>query len=263
MSLEQEIKQDVEWRDLLTLSKADVIREFLISLPWLLASFYCYQQHWFILGLACSFMVFLTCLRQVHNAYHYTFGISRASTEWIIFAQSLIMLGSLHAVQITHLRHHRFCMEKDDVEAMSANMPAWKAFLVGPLFPIMLHQAAWKYSTKKQKKWIIAELASNVIWLWLVFGAWDFFWLKMHVLAMALGQCMTSFFAVWTVHRDCDPNHINARTLRNSIKSRITYNMFFHFEHHLFPLVPTCKLHILARRIDSAVPNDLAKKSVF
>lgn len=33
------------------------------------------------------------------------------------------------------------------------------------------------------------------------------------------------------------------------------YNMFHHFEHHTFPAVPTCKLPILAQRLDAARPD--------
>jgi len=31
--------------------------------------------------------------------------------------------------------------------------------------------------------------------------------------------------------------------------------MFFHAEHHLFPAVPTGHLHVLASRLDVAVPE--------
>ncbi|WP_265733416.1 fatty acid desaturase [Acinetobacter sp. ANC 4648] len=35
----------------------------------------------------------------------------------------------------------------------------------------------------------------------------------------------------------------------------ITYNMFYHVEHHLFPAVPTCNLHVLAKRLDEYDPS--------
>jgi fatty acid desaturase len=38
--------------------------------------------------------------------------------------------------------------------------------------------------------------------------------------------------------------------------------MFYHIEHHLFPKVPTCKLWLLARRLDVAAP-ELKDKQVF
>jgi hypothetical protein len=50
--------------------------------------------------------------------------------------------------------------------------------------------------------------------------------------------------------------------LRHPIKVFLTYSMFYHVEHHLFPAVPTCRLSILARRLDRAAP-DLAAVKVF
>lgn len=51
--------------------------------------------------------------------------------------------------------------------------------------------------------------------------------LRWHVGAMAAGECLAGFFAVWTVHHGGD-------------------------EHHLFPMVPTCHMPTLAHRIDQA-----------
>ena len=79
---------------------------------------------------------------------------------------------------------------------------------------------------------------------------------------MAVGQCLTAFFAVWTVHHGCDRTHYIARTLRHRIKNAITFNMFLHIEHHLFPAVPTCHLPELSRRIDRVAP-ELRSKIVF
>ena len=72
---------------------------------------------------------------------------------------------------------------------------------------------------------------------------------------MAAGQCVTAFFAVWTVHHGCSRTGPLARTVRNRFRAAITFNMFFHLEHHLFPQVPTARLHVLARRLDAAMPE--------
>jgi len=66
---------------------------------------------------------------------------------------------------------------------------------------------------------------------------------------------LDSVFAVWTVHHHCDRTHYIAKTLRNKIKNAITFNMFLHIEHHLFPRVPTCHLPELSRRIDRVAPD--------
>jgi fatty acid desaturase len=70
------------------------------------------------------------------------------------------------------------------------------------------------------------------------------------------------FFAVWTVHHDCDRSHHIARTLRGWLKNTVSFSMFYHVEHHLFPKVPTCWLHQLARRLDAVAP-ELQNKRVF
>jgi fatty acid desaturase len=80
--------------------------------------------------------------------------------------------------------------------------------------------------------------------------------------AMMVGECLTGFFAVWTVHHDCDPEHQLARTQRGWWKTALTYQMFYHVEHHLFPAVPTPRLPELAARLDSAMPH-LRDQQVF
>ncbi|MEL6251785.1 MAG: fatty acid desaturase [Bacteroidota bacterium] len=100
-----------------------------------------------------------------------------------------------------------------------------------------------------------------VVLVLLVAGICNIRILKYHVLVMLFGESFSAFFAVWTVHHDLEEKHL-ARTMRSGWKNLLTYNMFYHLEHHLFPAVPTIKLPELARRIDKEVP-ELVKKSVF
>lgn len=252
----------VEWRDLCTLTRKDLVSELFISVPWLVGSLtLAYYEQW-IFALGASFMFFLCGLRQVHNAFHYAVGLTRKSHEWFMFFLSIVMLGSMHAVQYNHLRHHKHCMGDDDIEAASARMVWWRAFMFGPKFPWLLHKAALQKGSKRVKNWVIAELIANVIWVALVFFVFDSTILMYHVIVMAVAQNMTAFFAVWTVHHDCDRSYFIARTIRQRAKSIITYNMFFHVEHHLFPTVPTRNLSILAERLDVVAP-ELRQKLVF
>jgi len=253
--------RSVEWKDLTHLSAGEIVKELLLSLPWLVASLWLAHAGWYLLALPASFLFFLVGLRQVHNAYHYALGLSRRGSDWVMFALSVLMLGSMHAVQINHLEHHLHCLDENDVEGASARMPAWKAVLLGPLFPIRLHVNAWKKARSASFYWIVAELVTTV-GLALAACAIPVPWFRYHVLAMAAGQCLTSFFAVWTVHHDCNQPGPFARTLRGLLKNGVTYNMFFHVEHHLFPAVPTCHLPQLARRLDEAAP-ELTRLRVF
>ena len=251
----------VEWRDLTRLSSLEIAAELALPLPWLLASLWLAYHRWFALALPASFMLFLVGLRQVHNAFHRALGISRIAGDWLMFLLSAVMLGSMHAVEINHLDHHRHCLSEDDVEGASARLPAWKALLSGPLFPVRLHVNAWKKARGPKFRWILAEL---IVTLVMVGSALCFnvVWLRYHVAAMATGQCFTAFFAVWTVHHDCESEGLLARTLRGLLKNLVTYNMFFHVEHHLFPAVPTCHLPQLAARLDRSVP-EITRLRVF
>lgn len=255
------LRRAIRWRDLRSLTGREVVRELVLPLPWLAASLVAARYHWHVLALPCSFMFFLTGLRQVHGAFHYSIGIPRRATELVMLMLSALMLGSMHAVQINHLRHHAHCMKDDDVEAMSARMPAWKALLTGPVFPVRLHATALNAATPRQRRWIVLELALSAV---VVAAAWSstIDWLRYHVVAMTMGQSMTSFFAVWTVHHDCDVDGVFARTIRGRLKAWATYDMFYHLEHHLFPAVPTCRLPQLARRLDEVDPQ-LSSKRVF
>jgi len=262
-----DLLQAVEWKDLLKLSRKDIITELLISLPWLVSGLvfaYFAQQNslFYVPALGCSFMFFLTGLRQVHNAFHFALGISRQQTHWSMFGLSVLMLGSMHAVQINHLHHHQYCMQDQDVEAKSARMRWWQALLFGPIFPFMLHKKVLEVGSRKQRNWIYAELLANAVVLVLVFAVFDSVILKFHVIAMLIGQCMTAFFAVWTVHHDTEDHIYMARTVRHEFKRVVTYNMFFHVEHHLFPAVPTRHLHLLAKRLDDYAP-DVEIRQVF
>ncbi len=246
---------EVHWQDLLNQSRFEIAHEQLLSLPWLVGSLWAAHEGFLLFALASSFMFFLTGLRQVHNAFHHALGLPRWAGSTMMFVLSVLMLGSMHAVQINHLRHHRHCMAEDDVEAMGARLSGWGALMLGPRYPWMLHVKAFELASPAQRRWIIAELMANLVWLVAVFEFLDIAALKYHVIAMAAGQCCTAFFAVWTTHNGCEAGHPVARSIRNRFKAAITYNMFYHFEHHMFPAVPTCKLPELATRLDRHCPE--------
>lgn len=259
---------DVEWKDLCNLETSDVVKEVLVYTPWLIVSLIfahlAFSVHlaFLVPALGSSFMFFLCGLRQVHGAFHYAIGVSSRGHEWLMFVLSPLMMSAMHAVQYCHLRHHRHCMDEHDVEARSALMPGWKALITGPQFPILLHRTALKDAKPRIVRWIWFELAAIAAFALFAFFVVDWAFLQYHVIAMTVGQSFSAFFAVWTVHHDCDRSHYIARTIRNPFKAFVTYDMFYHVEHHLFPTVPTCKLPALAERLDKVAP-ELKTKLVF
>jgi fatty acid desaturase len=254
--------RSVEWRDLVPVTRWEVVKEILLALPWLATSLALAHYKLYILALPFSFIFFLCGLRQVHNAYHYVVGIPRKATEVMMYLISIQMLSAMHALQQTHLHHHSHCMDEEDAEAASARMKGWQAILFGPYFYYLIHAKGIELANRKQRLWILAEAVSIVAIIVLALFVLNIPLLKYHVIAMLIGQCLTAFFAVWTVHHDCDRSHFIARTLRNPIKSFIAFDMFYHLEHHLFPAVPTCHLGALSKRLDAAAP-ELQQKQVF
>lgn len=250
----------VDWKDLTQLSFREAFIENSISIPWLVLSWIFACAGYYLLALPCSFLFFLTGLRQVHNAYHYTLGISKRATWIVLFLNSIIMVTAMHAVKYTHLQHHKHCLSEEDIEGGCAKMSGFLALLYGPVFIYKMHKSALNSGSGKTVKYVLSELAAIPVFITIVFVL-DIKFLEYHIITMIFGEFMTAFFAVWTVHHHCDETNI-ARTLRSGWKNFFTYNMFYHLEHHLFPQVPTIKLPALARRLDEKMP-DLKKKQVF
>lgn len=246
---------DVPWRDLVALSPLEKLWELTLCWPWLALSIVLYAQSWWWAGALASFYFFLTGLRQSHNAQHYSLGVARWIQDVVLAVLSVAMLASMHAVQVTHLHHHRHCLEPEDVEGSTARMPWWRTLLTGPLFPLRLHRAAWRLGDPVKSHWIAMELVLIALWCAVVWFVFDWPALQWHTAAMLLGECCTGFFAVWTVHHDSDDHHRMGRTQRGRWINAVTYSMFFHAEHHLYPAVPTIHLSELARRLDLVAPS--------
>jgi fatty acid desaturase len=254
--------RSVRWADLRRPTRLQTARELCLTLPWLAASLALAHAGRFTAATACSFVFFLAGIRQAHGAQHQTLGLSRRANDWALFVLSIVMLGSMHAVQITHRRHHARCMGDDDVEGFTARLPWWGAIAAGPLFTARILTTALAVATPTQRRWVRAETAASVA----IVAAAVFAPLPLafgfHVAGMLVGHALTGFFLVWVVHRGCDREREVARTLRHRLGNVASMSMFFHLEHHLFPDVPTCNLAELARRLDEAAP-ELQRQSVF
>lgn len=257
----QEIVKKVKWKDLRTLSFTEKVIENTITIPWLTLSLLLAYFEYYTLALPFSAFFFLTGLRQVHNGFHYSLGTSKFLTWLTLYINSILMMASIHAIKFNHLRHHKHCLGEEDYEGKSAKMTWYGAILYGPIHAVLIHKVTLQIGNKNYKKHVLIELISIAIFTIIVFY-FQINFLIYHILVMILGECLSAFFAVWTVHHDTHDQPILARTQRVWWKNKLTYNMFYHLEHHLFPAVPTIKLPELAKRIDEAIP-DMEKKRTF
>jgi fatty acid desaturase len=247
------LRRSVAWRDLVPVSRFEACKEVLLPLPWLMLELWLVAQGHYSLALVATFFLFLTLLRVAHNGYHNAIGIGRRATDGLLFLFSGLMMIPLHAVKATHLSHHAHELGPDDIEGKCGRMGFWQVMAYGPRFPFEIIVSAWRTSPGL-RVWIAAE-STLIAALVLCAVLWPHPLLVYHVLVMLAGECLTAFFAVWIVHRGTETHVYPARTQRGRMANGISYGMFLHAEHHLFPSVPTCHQSVLARRIDEQFPG--------
>jgi fatty acid desaturase len=239
----------LRWRDLVPLKPYEVILDLLLWTPWLLLAWWSILSGNFLLAPIGWFFFFLTGLRLSHEAFHRNLGLPTWSSDLILFLLSPLMLSCLHATRYTHLQHHRFCLGEQDVEGISASFNIFEAIYKGFQYPLLSHKFAWKSNHSFTKSWMIWEIIFII--LFYVLGFWilpNLFF--SHFLAMIIAECLASFFAVWMVHHDCGDLKNPSRSIRGKWRQYLTYNMFYHYEHHSWPRVPTRNLPRLAQRLD-------------
>jgi fatty acid desaturase len=243
----------VTWRDLAQMTPRDGLCECLHPLPWLVAALASFHSGLWAPALAAEFMFFLTALRLNHEAIHHNLGFGPRGHRMVLHALSTVMLGSNHSVAFNHLRHHRHINTPADLEGKAGRMSLWQVLAYGPLFPFECHIAALGEGGPVWRRRVLIDLALNLVMPVLAFGmGWGF--VVWHWLAMLAAQCFTALFAVWITHRGCDKSALVARTQRGRMVNAVSYNMFFHLEHHLFPGVPVRHLPELARRLEAVEP---------
>ena len=247
----------VPWRDLVPMRRAEGLVECLHPFPWLAASGLLAADRLWLPALPCSFMFFLTALRLNHEAIHGHLGFTSRGHRWVMHGLSALMLGSNNAVAFNHLQHHRHNGSPLDIEGKAGRMNGWRVLVYGPLFPVEMHWDAWRRGGRVLRRRMLVDAGGNVAIIGTAVALASPV-LLYHLAAVITAQCLTAFFAVWITHHDCENDGLGARTQRSALINLVTYNMFFHLEHHLFPAVPVKRLGRLAARMDAAAPEIVA-----
>lgn len=245
--------EKVQWRDLALMRIRDGVFECLHPLPWLLAALALFHLEMWPVAVAAEFMFFLTALRLNHEAIHHNLGFAARGNRMVLHGLSIVMLGSNHSVAFNHLRHHKHINAPADLEGKAGKMTLLKVLAYGPLFPIECHIAAMREGGPAWRRKVMIDLALNLTLPLLTIG-FGFGFVGWHFTTMLFAQCFTALFAVWITHRGCDDSALVARTQRGRMVNAVSYNMFFHLEHHLFPGVPVKRLPELARRLEVLEP---------
>ena len=241
----------VEWRDLLVHSRLRTLLELALPLPWLVAALLCGFAGWSVATVLATFVLFMTGLRVTHGAFHRSIGLRRGGDDAVMFVLSVLLGGSMHAIEFTHLRHHRDCLGPDDVEGHIAHLGFWHALAHSPAYPLQIHAAALRHGDTRRRCWVLAELGAVAL---VQYGVWcvsDSATLQTMALALLFANLSAAMVGIWAVHRACDADGFGARTSRSRVLDVCVAGMFHHLEHHLYPAVPTWRLPLLARRFDA------------
>ena len=242
----------IAWRDLVACRPDEVVRELCLPLPWLALALWFGSSGHPLAAVLATFVLFMTGLRVTHNAFHRTLGLPGWANDAVMFALSVLLGGSMHAIEVTHLHHHRHCLADDDVEGRVAHLGFWRALLHSPAYPLLIHREALRRGSRTQRRWILAELFAAALvqlGIWCVFDDDTF---KLVSLALLVANASAAMVGIWAVHRACDHAGFGARSCRSALLNALTAGMLRHLEHHLYPAVPTRHLHRLARRFDAA-----------
>ena len=245
--------KQVQWQALRHLTFWQKVYNVALPYPFFFFFWYLVHQSHYAFAFICSVFFVITAYRQGHDLFHQALGIHRHLATALLFIISLLSFSSLHSMKYSHLFHHY----NDDTEDYLAHQTWYQALLGGLLFRVRIYRHGYHLALKHFKPKIIIE---SLCILLLSFCA--FYYQS----ALLLYQFAVMFFinassgliAVWGLHHDCDEI---GRTERNPIVNALTFNLFYHAEHHLFPAVPTDNLPKLAKRLDKVAPH-FSKNSV-
>ncbi len=239
-----------KWRDLVSLRPHEILIDLVLWLPWFILTWWSVLNGIWILAATGWFFFFLTGLRLSHEAFHRNLNLPVFVCDCILLFLSPLMLSCLHATRYTHLQHHRHCLGDGDIEGRAAKFTALETLYKGFQYPILSHRFALNSNHSHTLLWMKWE----IIWIICFYGFGIYFFTKLflvHLIAMIVAESFASFFAVWMVHHDCEDSKNPSRSIRGLLRAWLTYNMFYHYEHHACPRVPTRHLPELARRLDA------------
>ncbi len=237
------------------MSRWDTARELLLPVPMMILTALAASLGHLVGVVFGTFACFTLLLRVTHGAYHGSVGLSGRWNDLYMCLVSACLGGSMHAIGTTHRYHHRHPLEPDDIEGEIAHHGFWSALWRSPIYPLRIHWVAMRIASAEQRRWILFELglvATVQAWVWMTPTPASVRWVALTMLA---ANAIVPMVGIWSVHAGCDrPDGWIARTSRWRWIDGCFAHMFFHLEHHLYPAVPTCRLHLIAQRLDRAAP---------
>lgn len=240
--------------DLLTTNTWQRLQPLVMPYAWALSAMAAWHFGIFWLSFLYLVLVFSACSTSTHDVVHGSLGLSRPWTERLLFLLGAPILESGHAYRLTHLEHHRIFPSHEDLEGEAAHQPVWRVILEGPTFLPRVWMWAWRRAARRpeQRRWLLLEAFLPAFGLALGFALLPY---TAAVLAYAVAVLISSWFyplfAVHLPHRHFGEDRVShAWTLRGQLIPRLFLPLAFHLEHHLYPMVPSHNLPLLAKRLE-------------
>lgn len=221
-------------------------RPFLCTAGFFLAA---YAGLW-LLTPVFVFALFVAIVTSAHDTVHRSLGFSRRTTDWVLFALGALVLESGHAYRATHLRHHAVFPAADDPEGEPAHHDATWAVLRGPTFLFRLWW--WAFRRGEDRVWLLVEAgwAIAVATIAVILAPTTIAPL-VYVAMVLAGSWVYPLLTAHLPHRNFGETALTqTHTLRGRVIPALFLELTYHLEHHLYPAVPTHRLHELSARLE-------------
>ena len=225
--------------------------------PWMLFALYLISavEGWWVVAVPVAVASCLAGFVQMHDAIHYSLGLSRRGHNIVLFISGLLLLKSGHGLQVTHLRHHGKCLKHDDPEGVCATWPFYRVLIEGPLHLFWMRFYSLKTAPNLRTLQILETVATIGLIVAAV-GAYTIYGSLAGLVYWAVAVLMSATIPIWAAyvpHR-LAPEHPSVRIGGKiaQIWTPVISSFAYHHLHHAFPKTPTALLPALAKLPEAA-----------
>ncbi len=210
---------------------------------------------WWIPAVALTWLVYGSTLTAVHHLIHSGLGLSPRARYFWLSALSALVVESGHALQVTHLTHHRADRNLPDPEGYIENV-TWRQLPVAAL-KFRYRLALWGWRNAPRSRRISQEMgfhaAAHIASLALLpITPLPWIYLSLIHLASFAFAVLAGKGPQTNFGRPVDSPLVKVHTVLGAL-------MFFshdrHLEHHMYPKVPLPRLRRLKHVIEPALAD--------
>jgi len=208
------------------------------------------SQGWWPLAVLLSGVIYGATLTAVHHLIHGSLGLSpKARTFWLSVL-GILVVESGHALQVTHLAHHRSNADVLDPEGYIENVTWWQLPVAALQFRYRLMWWGWRFTPRRRR--VEIELAAHALahlgaLALLPVTAWPWIYLSLIHLASFGFAVLAGKGPQTNWGRAISSPFVRVHTVLGSIAF---FSHDQHLEHHAYPKVPLPRLRELRHELE-------------